>query len=324
MTTPPAPAEPAGWPSRTGVPARLDLVDTLGPTLSFELYPPRSEPAMDALWRTIPQLTQAAPDFLSITYGASGSSRETSRAVVRRVLAETDILPVAHLTCIGSPREEVRRVAEEFLADGVRDFLALRGDPPAGVIDWTPHPRGLQTAAELVALLREMDETIGIAAAATPSAVVGTPLPDGRLPQAPLPGDLLALLAKQAAGAQYAITQVFFEVETYVRYLAVARAAGVHLPLLPGLVPLDDPARLRRLQEISGVPVPAWILEVLEAEVDEERRRAAGAAMGAELAQQVIAAGAPGLHLYTFNQHRASLALLERAALTRRPVGAPA
>ncbi|HQY32816.1 methylenetetrahydrofolate reductase [Actinotalea sp.] len=315
MTTPTTPAAP------DGVAARLRAVDTLGPTLSFELYPPRTPGATEALWRTIPHLAQAAPDFLSITYGASGSSRETSRAVVRRVLTDTEIRPVAHLTCIGSPRDEVRQVAEEFLADGVRDFLALRGDPPAGATDWTPHPQGLRTAAELVALLRDIDAGMGIAAAASPAAVG----PAHEVPGARLPGDLLALKAKQAAGAQYAITQVFFEVETYTRYLAVARAAGVHLPLLPGIVPLDDPARLRRLQEISGVVVPSWILDRLDAEGDETRRRAAGAAMGAELAQQVLAAGAPGLHLYTFNQHAGSLALLERlrgGTLGRRPVGA--
>lgn len=296
-----------------GVAARVAATAELGPSLSFELYPPRTAAATEALWRTIPELATAEPDFLSVTYGASGSSRDVSRAVVRRILAETDLPAVAHLTCIGAARDELRQVAREFLDDGVRDFLALRGDPPAGVADWTPHPQGLTVASELVELLRELEPAMGIAVAATPSA-----LPRDHAAGAPLPGDLLALRAKQDAGAQFAVTQVFFEVESYTRYLDVARAAGVHLPLLPGLVPLDDPARLRRLAEISGVPVPAGIFEVLDAEPDEERRRAAGAAMGAELALAVLDAGAPGLHLYTFNQHRGVLALLERAAIERR------
>ena len=128
-------------------------------------------------------------------------------------------------------------------------------------------------------------------------------------------GDLLALRAKQDAGAQYAITQVFFDVESYTRYVAAARAAGVHLPLVPGMVPLADPGRLRRLEAISGVRVPPRVLAVLDAETDAERRAAAGLAMGAELVQAVLATGAPGVHLLTFNQSGAALALLDRLAL---------
>jgi methylenetetrahydrofolate reductase (NADPH) len=151
------------------------------------------------------------------------------------------------------------------------------------------------------------EEALSIGVAATPSALRGRSSAES--------DDLRALRAKQAAGADYAITQVFFEVEDYRRYLAAARAAGITLPLLPGIVPLADPRRLRRLEEISGVPVPRWILERLDGESDEERRRAAGVAMGVDFVAEVLAAGAPGLHLYTFNQHRAALDLLSAARL---------
>ncbi len=298
----------------TSVPARLAASAELGPTVSFELYPPRSAAAEESLWDTIGHLADVAPDFISVTYGASGSSRETSRAVVRHVIEHTDVRPVAHLTCIASPRAELREIAEGFLADGVRDFLALRGDPPAGVDPWVPPADGLARASDLVELLRRIEPGVDVAVAATPSC-----LPEVADPGAPLCGDLLALRAKQEAGAQYAITQVFFEVESYRRYVAAARAAGVHLPIVPGIVPLENPARLRRLEEISGVPVPGALLDRLDAETDEQRRRAAGLEMGAELVSAVLEAGAPGLHLYTFNQSRASVSLLERLGLTRGP-----
>jgi methylenetetrahydrofolate reductase (NADPH) len=301
-------AEPAPSGTGTTLPARLRASADAGPTVSFELYPPRSPAAAETLWqRTLPALAQARPDFFSVTYGASGSSRDVSREVVRWIAEHPDVRPVAHLTCIGSPRHELSEVARGFVSDGVRDFLALRGDPPAGSTSWTPHPDGLHRASELVELLLATAPGLGVGVAATPSCL------DDEDPTRC--GDLLALRAKQDAGAQYAITQVFFDVESYTRYVAAARAAGVHLPLVPGMVPLADPGRLRRLEAISGVRVPPRVLAVLDAETDAERRAAAGLAMGAELVQAVLATGAPGVHLFTFNQSGAALALLDRLAL---------
>ncbi|WP_199424529.1 methylenetetrahydrofolate reductase [Actinotalea solisilvae] len=302
----PRPPRPAGLPGR--------LTDER-PTVSFELYPPRSEKAAGTLRTTIARLAEARPDFFSVTYGASGSSRESSRGVVEHVLDTSDLPAVAHLTCLGSPPDEVRAVAEQLVALGVRDFLALRGDPPAGDPGWTPDPHGLQRASQLVELLRDVSaelpagDRLSVSVAASPTAlqVGGASC-----------GDLLALRAKQDAGADFAITQVFFEVEDYVRYVEAARAAGVVLPLLPGVVPLTDPRRLRRLEEVSGVAVPTHVLAALEAEEDPEARTAVGRALGAALAAGVLAAGAPGLHLYTFNQHQASLDLLDDVGLRAR------
>jgi methylenetetrahydrofolate reductase (NADPH) len=292
--------------------------------VSFELYPPRTEATRAALPATLTRLAAARPDFFSVTYGASGSTKDISRAVVNWLLQNTDADVVAHLTCIGNPRAEVRAVIEPMIADGVRNFLALRGDPPADVADWEPHVDGLRYASELVVLLREIeaehpDTPLSVGVAATPSApwqvpyVPGTDGPDD---------DIQALLAKQSAGADYAISQVFFEPGTYTEYVAAARAAGVTIPLLPGIMPLTDPDRLRRLQRLSGVEVPASILARLDG-ADEVGRREAGTAMGVDLVSQVLEAGAPGLHIYTFNQHAPALDLLEGAHLDGRGPDGP-
>lgn len=305
-----SPAGPPGVAARIADPGRR--------TVSFELYPPRTPAGMTSLKRAVEHLAAVGPDFFSVTYGASGSTRETSLEVVAWLKENTDADVVAHLTCVGVPWAELRRTAEGFLEEGVRDLLALRGDPPRGVAQWSAHPEGLRSGSELVARLRELGGEHGVAlsvgVAATPSAAWARP------GQTPAVGadDVLALLAKQDAGADYAITQVFFTPDAYAGYLAAARAAGVTIPLLPGIVPLVDPARLRRLQEISGVPVPPAVLASLDACADDDERAVAGRGLGRELVDAVFADGAPGVHLYTFNTHPASLDLL---AALRLPVG---
>lgn len=314
----------AGAADRTrppGVAARI--ADPARATVSFELYPPRTEAGMASLHRAVEHLAQARPDFFSVTYGASGSTRETSREVVRWLKTRTDVDVVAHLTCVGVPWDDLRRTAEGFLEEGVRDVLALRGDPPTGVAHWAAHPEGLRSGSELVARLRELGAEHGIplsvGVAATPSAAWARPGEQA----SPGADDVLALLAKQEAGADYAITQVFFEPETYRDYVAAARAAGVRIPVLPGIVPLADPARLRRLQEISGVPVPPAVLERLDSAADDEARAAEGRRLGVELVDRVLGADAPGVHLYTFNTHPATLDLLAALRLPVPPGGGP-
>lgn len=306
MTTT-TPARPSGVAARIADPARR--------TVSFELYPPRTAAGMASLQRAVEHLAAAGPDFFSVTYGASGSTQETSREVVRWLKTATDADVVAHLTCVGVPWDELRRTAEGFLEEGVSDVLALRGDPPKGVAHWEPHPDGLRSGSELVQRLRELGAEHGVplsvGVAATPSAAWARP------GEEPVPGhdDVLALRAKQDAGADYAITQVFFAPETYAEYVTAARAAGVTIPVLPGIVPLAEPARLRRLEQISGVPVPASVLVRLDMCTDEERVDV-GRRLGLGLVGGVFAAGAPGVHLYTFNTHPATLDLLAALPLT--------
>jgi methylenetetrahydrofolate reductase (NADPH) len=287
--------------------ASLLRVPSARPTVSFEVYPPRTPAGAEAAWETITRLATAAPDFFSVTYGASGSSRAASRAVVRRVLTHTTVPPIAHLTCVDATREELAALVGELLDDGVRDFLALRGDPPAGASEWVPVPGGLNRASELVELIREVELArfgatgeVSIAVAAYPAGSSHTRAQD-----------IEALRAKQEAGADFAITQVFYDAADYAGLVEDARNAGIVLPVVAGVIPATDPRRLARLAELTGVVVPPALLELLAVD-DEEERHARGVTATLELIDAVVAAGAPGLHVYTFNHHRPALDVVER------------
>lgn len=270
-----------------------DLVAGPRPTLSFEVYAPRGEAATAALPRTVAELAALRPDFVSVTYGAQSPTRETSRYLVRHIRTATALPVLAHLTCVGATAADLERTVDLFLADGVRDVLALRGDPPRG--PWQPPPGGLATSSELVALLAARDPRPGVAVAATA-------------------GDVAGLRAKEAAGADYAITQLFFDPADYTGLVADARAAGVRMPILPGVVVSDDPRRLAFLSRLTGVPVPPALLAGLEsADGAQRRRRAALAAAG--LVAAVLDAGAPGVHLYTMNDAAPVAELLGLPAL---------
>ena len=298
------------------------------PTVSFELFPPRSAKSFEALTTTIQALAAVRPDFISVTYGAQGSTRQTTRELVRHLLSNTSVLPIAHLTCVGASREDVVAVIEEFLDEGVRNFLALRGDPPKGQPDWHPHADELTRASQLVELLREVEAArcvtsasqalrgaarkLSVAVAAFP---IGNPGAGSTREQ-----DLQALLAKQEAGADFAITQVFFEARSYLGLVRDARSAGITIPIVAGVIPTTDPARLVRLEQLTGVQVPSELLASLAAADDPIERHRVGIRASVALADEVLDGGAPGLHIYTFNQHEAALDLLEGVHLGR---GAP-
>lgn len=278
------------------------------PTVSFELFPPRTPEGEATLWPAVAKLATASPDFVSVTYGASGSTRTSSRAVVRRLITETKLVPVAHLTCVKASRAEVTTVIDEFLDEGVRDFLALRGDPPTGVTDWQPQPDGLRYASDLVAHIVGVAGRRGLPADRISVGVAAFPAlhaaPGGR--QQAL--DVLA--AKQAAGADFALTQVFFDPEHYLALVDDARNAGITIPIVPGVIPLTTPRRARRLAELTGVALPAGLVSRLERAEDDTAQYRAGIAAARELAEEILEGGAPGLHVYTFNKHTAALDLL--------------
>lgn len=318
-------------PAEGAAPATDHVTDGLGavdrPTVSFELFPPRNPEAAPRLWTTVERLAAARPDFVSVTYGASGSTRSTTRALVRRLLRETSLTPIAHLTCVATSRDDLARTVEEFLDEGVRAFLALRGDPPADG-SWAPHPDGLPTASALVALLREVEArrcasspAQAVRAATRPLSVAVAAFPRGNVGSGSTrEQDVAALLSKQRAGADFAITQVFYDVESYCELVTLARDAGVTIPIVPGIIPMTDPSRLRRVQQLTGVPVPQAVLDVLDAfdpddPTDVARRLRAGTRLGVDLVNGVLDGGAPGVHLYTFNQHGPALDLLEGAGL---------
>ena len=301
-------------------------------TFSFELYPPRSAAAEETLLASLEHLVGAGPEFISVTYGAAGTTRGASLAVLLRLLAETEVKPMAHLTCVGSSYAEATRLIREFLDGGVTSFLALRGHPPAGAAE-TDHFLGdLGSAGELVQLIhrvqaersqfRQVDvpgfpgrkrltspEKVTIAVAA---------FPNGHPRSRSVEQDLDTLLAKEAAGANLAITQLFFEADDYLGFVDKARAAGVTMRILPGIMPVLSPARLHRIVQLTDERMPAALLARLEAQATSEGQAEVGIEHAIELSRAVIGTDRPGLHLYTFNQHEPVLAVLRGVGLLEK------
>ncbi|MDN4477738.1 methylenetetrahydrofolate reductase [Demequina sp. SYSU T00039] len=290
-----------------------DLLALRRPTLSYELFPPRTPAAESTLEETMRLLTATRPDFISITYGASGSTQSTSRAVVRGLAEHHVVPPLAHLTCVGQSRAELTRVIEDYLAEGVRDFLALRGDPPQGQTDWRPHPEGLLYASDLVTLLREVAGAHGI----RDLSIGVTAFPAQHAQEGSRGLGLEVLEAKVRAGADFAITQVFYEVEQYARLVADAAARGLDLPIVPEVMPLVSSRRAHRAEELTEVATPPALLAELEAAPDADAARAVGVAHAAALSRGLVDAGAPGIHIITFNQSAAALALVDAIGLAR-------
>jgi methylenetetrahydrofolate reductase (NADPH) len=299
------------------------------PPVSFELFPPRTDVAALALGRTIDRLAAVEPVFASVTFGAGGSSRDRSLTVLRYILAHTDIEPMAHLTCVGSSHAEANRLVREFLDAGITSFLALRGDPPLGA-DPDAGIGDLGSAAELVQLIHRVQEErepfaqVGIPGLPGVTQIGERPRPE-RVAVAAFPTghprsrgpeqDIDALLAKEIAGANLAITQLFWRAGDYLEFVEHARAGGVTMPILPGIMPVTTPARLARLTELTGVEPPAELSVALEREPDTEAQAEIGIAHATQLAADVLEGGAPGLHLYTFNRHEAVLDLLDRLGM---------
>lgn len=300
--------------------AGLVTVPREHPTVSFELYPPRTPAGVSKVQQTVAELAAVEPDFFSITYGAAGKSREASRGLIRHILTHTDVTPIAHLTCVGASERDLREVITDLLGDGVRDFLALRGDPPAGEAGWCPHPHGLTRASDLVRLLRDVDhEHAASEASHGPLSICVACYPGGDqdLSGAPVVcrDDVAALVEKQDAGADFAITQLFFDVGNYVELVQLAREAGVHIPILPGVIPVTTAKRLRRIHELTEVPIPETLLADLDGASDPAEAYRIGLRASEELLLQILDAGAPGVHIYTFNASRPALDLLQRTGL---------
>lgn len=297
--------------------------------LSFELYPPRTDAAAIALGRTIDRLADVDPAFISVTFGAGGSSRDRSLTVLRYILENTTVEPMAHLTCVGSSHAEANELVRKFQDAGIRSFLALRGDPPVGSDPDAPLG-DLASAAELVQLIhrvqQEREPFDQVAVEGNPGAsrirertrkteVAVAAFPTGHPQSRDLSRDVDILLAKQVAGANLAITQLFWEASDYLGFVERARAAGVTIPILPGIMPTTTSKRLARLTELTGVQPPASFAIALEVEPDPAAQTELGIAFAARLAAEVIAGGAPGLHLYTYNRHEAVLDVVERLGL---------
>lgn len=269
---------------------------------SFEVYPPRKPELQAALHATIQALAEAGPQFITVTYGANGSSRDASLDCLRYIRENTDVEPLAHLTCVGSTRAEITAVVDSFMDAGIRQFLALRGDPPEGSDATSDYLGELSSATELVQLIHARGgNRVTVSVAAFPNGH-----PQSSTPQQ----DIDVLLTKQAAGAEFALTQLFFDAADYLQFAAAARQAGVTMPIIPGIMPVTSLGRLRRIVDITGERMPAELETALESAASPADARAIGTAHAVALCRALVAGGAPSLHLYAFNEHETVLAVL--------------
>jgi methylenetetrahydrofolate reductase (NADPH) len=280
--------------------------------VSFEFFPPKSEAMERALWRCAHRLECLAPAFVSVTYGAGGSTRERTHATVLRIRRETGLEPAAHLTCVGAPRAEVDAVAGRYLDAGVRHIVALRGDPPAGSHGYRPHPGGYAHASDLVAGLRRVGD-FEISVAAFPEVH----------PEAPsAAADLDNLARKIDAGASRAITQYFFDVEVFLRFRDAVDAAGIDVPLVPGILPVTNFVRLQEFSAACGATVPDWMGELFAGlDDDAETRQMVAASLAAEQCRVLHSHGVSRFHFYTLNLAELAVAICH--VLGVRPGAAP-
>ncbi|HEY3712345.1 MAG TPA: methylenetetrahydrofolate reductase [Amycolatopsis sp.] len=277
------------------------------PAFSIEFFPPRDEADEAVLWKAVRELEPLDPAYMSITYGAGGSSRDGTIRSIARVATETTLCPMAHLTAVDHSVSELRNVIGWYAAVGVRNILAVRGDPPGDVYgDWVPHPEGLRYAEELVELVRSLgDFCVGVSA-----------FPYGHPRSPDLESDTKYLIRKFRAGADFAIAQLFFEAEDFLRLRDRVAAAGCDAPVLPGIMPLTTLRTLHTTVKLAGVPAPQRLLDRLEPLSDDPKAfRAAGIDLVTELGEKLIAEGVPDLHFYTFNRSKATREVVGRLGL---------
>src|SRR5512134_7873 len=265
--------------------------------VSFEFFPPKTEKMEQTLWACIERLATLEPAYVSVTYGAGGSTRERTHATVARIRRETRLEPAAHLTCIGANCKTIDSIAETYWEAGIRHIVALRGDPPEDGGPYAPFPEGYAYAADLVAgLKRVADFDISVAA-----------YPETHPEAVSAEADLDNLKRKIDAGANRAITQFFFDVDRYFRFLDRARAAGINVPIIPGILPVTNFAQVRRFAGVCGASLPPWMAELFEGlDNDPETRRLVAASVACEQCRALHAQGVKQFHFYTLN--RADLA----------------
>ncbi len=268
-------------------------------TYSFEFFPPKDIEGEERLWAAMTQLESIAPDFISVTYGAGGSTRDRTIRITSEITARTHIPTVAHLTCVGSTRDELIEILKKYRSAGIKSILALRGDPTGGPrAPWISTPNGLTHADELVTLAAEFGGfTIGVAA-----------FPDGHPASAgDFEKDVNVLIEKEQRGATFATTQFFFEADKWKSLVDKLAAKGSSLPIIPGILPVTNVKQLNRMAELSGTPIPKHISEAFSrVESNSEDVQKLGVEIATNLCQELLDSGAPGLHFYTMNTSTAT------------------
>ena len=269
----------------------------LPPRVSFEFFPPKSAEAEEKLWACVLELAPLAPAFVSVTYGAGGTTRARTHETVKRIREETRLEPAAHLTCVGASREEIDAVARGYWEAGIRHIVALRGDPPlvngAPGGAYTPHPQGYRYTVDLMRGLKSIgDFEISVAA-----------FPEKHPESASFEEDIAILKGKAEAGATRAISQYFFDTDLYLRLRERAERAGIRIPIIPGLVPIGNFAQLTRFSALCGATIPAWVAERFEGlDSDPAARDKAAIELATKQAVKLLAAGVEQLHFYTLNR----------------------
>jgi len=287
-------------PEFASLPRRPDPSGAPSFLVSFEFFPPKSEASLEALWDCITRLAPLRPRFVSVTYGAGGSTRERTHEIVTRIARETDIKPAAHLTCVAATQAEINSVAERYWEAGIRHLVALRGDMPDGARPYVSHPGGYAYASDLVAGLKKIAD-FEISVAAYPE-----PHPEALSAQA----DLDNLKRKVDAGANRAITQFFVEIDHYLRFRDRAVAAGISVPIVPGIMPVTNFAGFTRFAANCGTEVPAWMADLFAGlDQDPETRRLVAATVAAEQCRALAGAGVSEFHFYTLNRADLSFAI---------------
>jgi methylenetetrahydrofolate reductase (NADPH) len=298
--------------SRSGTPTIADILHSGGrPLYSFEFFPPKDDVQQRQLWQTIRELESLGPDFVSVTYGANGSTRERTIRATEAIAQHTTLRAVGHLTCASQSREQLRRVIGSYAGAGIHHILAIRGDMPGGPrVPWVRHPDGLSNATELVAMVRELgDFCVGVAAFPEPHPEHSDAALDARL-----------LAEKARAGASFAITQLFFTADDYFRLVERVRSLGCDMPILPGIMPITNVSQVRRFAELSGAALPTAVTDRIAAVADEgDQVRKVGIEIATELCEALLDGGAPGLHFFTQNRSRATREIYANLQQIRDP-----
>jgi methylenetetrahydrofolate reductase (NADPH) len=265
------------------------------PKISFEFFPPKTAEMEKSLWETINRLAPLSPNFVSVTYGAGGSTRERTHSTIARLIRETELLPAAHLTCVGASRGEIDEIVDRYHEVGVRHIVALRGDPASGIgTPYVAHPDGYQTSPALVAGIKKRHGDIEISVSAYPEKH-----PEAR----DFDADIDTLQAKVDAGATRAITQVFFDNDFYLRFLDRVRARGITIPIVPGIMPMHNFKQARNFVTRAGTTVPNWLAEKFDGlDDDVETRKLVAATVAAGQVQKLAKHGVDTFHFYTMNR----------------------
>lgn len=268
--------------------------------VSFEFFPPKTPKMEETLWNSVKTLEDLNPRFVSVTYGAGGSTRERTHKTVKRIVDETSLKPAAHLTCVGATRDEIDSVVRDYHDAGVRSIVALRGDPPEGASRYEAHPGGYANAAELVEGIRKIaDFDISVAA-----------YPEKHPDSATLAADLDNLKRKVDAGANRAITQFFFEPDQYFRFLDHCQSYGIDVPIVPGILPVTNYGTLRNFAKTAGASVPKWLGDLFDGLDDRPQTRSLVAAtVAGEMVRRLYAGGVRDFHFYTLNRAELTYAI---------------